>query len=121
MAGVRILPMPGGSVAAQVLDPIHYEIFNTALSNVLSLEITYDTVCQLMDGLPLYSTVLESAAANNLTGAPIQQHTRLCAGSTENAAKFLRQFDTNSLRFRAEVSTPIISTPTGQRDCADGA
>ena len=103
MDSIGILPMPGGSASAQLLDPMHYEMFHTAISHILSMPITRFTIAQLIDGLPLYSVVLESAAANNLTGAPIQAHTQLCEGAIERADEFIKTFDPNSLLFRAQV------------------
>ncbi len=104
MVDIPMLPMPsGGSVSPQLLAPCHYEAFHTALSHLLSTDIARETVAQLMDGLPLYSTVLDTRGAVNLRGAPIQRHQELCPGSYELADDFVRSFDANSLQFPASV------------------
>lgn len=106
MAGVPILPMPGGTVSAQLLDPVHYESFQTAVSQLLSTEIARETIAQLMDGLPLFSVLRGTAGVNNLSCAPIKQHTALCEGTAEHADAFISSFDVNLLRFNPSVSVP---------------
>lgn len=105
MADILMLPMPGGSVSPQLLDPSHYDAFNTALSHLLSTDIARDVVAQLMDGLPLYSTVLDTRGALNLRGAPIGRHQELCPGSYDLADEFINSIDVNSLQFPASVRT----------------
>ncbi len=57
-----------------------------------------------MDGLPLYSILRGTAGVNNLSGAPIHQHTALCEGSVERADELISSFDINLLQFNASVS-----------------
>ncbi|OAQ96772.1 hypothetical protein LLEC1_00647 [Akanthomyces lecanii] len=103
MANIRLLPMPGGTVSPQLLDPAHHEAFQMALSRLLSTENARETVAQLMDGLPLYHILRGTAGVNNLSGAPIQQHTALCEGSTERADEFISSFDVNLLQLSASL------------------
>lgn len=52
-----------------------------------------------------FRAILSSVSGvNNLSGAPIQQHTTLCEGSTERAAEFISSFDASFLQFHASLS-----------------
>lgn len=104
MASVRLLPIPKGTVSVQLLDPLHYEHFHTALSRLLSTDIAKETLSQLMDGLPLFDVLVDTAGVNNLEDAPILEHTQLCPGAVELADEFIATFNANLLLFDATVS-----------------
>ncbi|KAJ4145131.1 hypothetical protein LMH87_003990 [Akanthomyces muscarius] len=66
-----------------------------------------------MNGLPLYSILRGTAGVNNLSGAPIQQHTALCEGSVERADELISSFDINLLQFNASLLQTFQSSKPG--------
>ncbi len=99
-----MLPMPGGTVSAQVMDADHYNALNTALSHVLSTKIAHESISQLMDGLPLWSVYRQGRGLVNVRDAPIRLHDELCEGAEELADAFVAGFSTASLVFDVAVS-----------------
>lgn len=105
MTTISMIPMPGGTVSAQVLDTDHYDALDSALSHVLATKIARDSISQLMDGLPVWSVYVQTFTLLNHIGAPIREHLELCDGAVELADSFLASFSTASLVFDASVSS----------------
>lgn len=99
-----LLRMPNGKLSAKKLDEEHYSAFVKAITNVLSLEISLQTIAQLFDGLPLLSVLWESIGVVNHDDAPINRHTELCDGALERAQAFISSFDPARLKFDPRVS-----------------
>lgn len=107
MSIVELLPMPNGTISPQLLDPDHYQVFQTALENILSLDISRNTIAQLFDGLPTWHVFLEAAGLRNFIGAPIREHKTLCAGAMDRADAFISTFDPVSLQIDSSVCTYV--------------
>lgn len=101
---LNLLPTPNGTASAQLLDPDHFQALTDALSNILSLEITRETIAQLFDGIPTWSVLLESQGTRNTKGAPVRKHTVLCDGALESAEAFIAAFDPLAIQYDPSVS-----------------
>lgn len=99
--------MPNGTISPQVLDPDHYQALNTAISNILSLEISRDTLAQLFDGIPTISVLIEARGARNTKGAPVREHEVLCDGAFDKADAFIADFNISALQFDPLVRSTV--------------
>lgn len=99
-----MIPMLGGTLSAQALDPDHYEALDKALSHLLSTQIARESLSQLMDGLPVWSVYRQNFSHINIIDAPIRQHLELCEGAQEMADAFIAKFSTAALLFDPAVS-----------------
>lgn len=91
--------MPNGTVPAQHLDPNHFQALDTAMKNLLSLDISRDTLAQLFDGIPTTSVLFEARGVRNFNDAPILEHETLCDGAMDRAKAFIAAFDLSALQF----------------------
>ncbi|KAJ6785168.1 hypothetical protein PWT90_09564 [Aphanocladium album] len=99
MSGFTLLPVSGGTMSPQTLDPDQFEALDKALSHLLATEAATQTLAQLMDGLPLLDVSKACLSANNLKGSPLKTHTKLCSGSLEKAEKLITDFNATQLQY----------------------
>lgn len=107
MATIELLPMPNGTISAQLLDPEHFQALDTAMENILSLDTSRDTLAQLFDGIPTISVLFEARGVRHSEGAPVQEHKTLCDGAMDRAKAFIAAFDLLALQF-----DPVVCTRT---------
>lgn len=100
---LNLLPTPNGTASPQPLDPNHYQALADAMSNILSLEISRQTIAQLFDGIPIWPVLLETQGIRNTADAPVRKHTVLCDGALESADAFIAAFDPVAIQFDPSV------------------
>lgn len=80
-----------------ILDPVHRNLLDSAIRNVLGTERALETFAQIADGLPLCGVARDGYAhrAPYADHPAIARHTSLCPGATEAALGFLSKFSLN--------------------------
>lgn len=97
---------PKGSL--QLLAPDHYQVLSRAIGNVLATDIAEITMAQLVDGLPLASTVFGTRGHHLTRGHPLLDHETLCEGALEQTKAFRHNFEPSVLQFDITVCTGLF-------------
>lgn len=104
------VPPAGPGVSAEGLGPEHHNALVRAIRNVLSTALAERTFAQLLDGIPLATTVLEMRGSLILVDHPLHSHNSLCAGAMERAKILRDTFDPSILRFSPTVCLGVSTT-----------
>ncbi|KAL2258386.1 hypothetical protein VTK26DRAFT_8322 [Humicola hyalothermophila] len=107
---------PQPSVSPEGLDLDHYHPLVRAIKNVLSTDLAEVTFAQLIDGLPLVSTVWDMRGSLLRNGHPLYSHDQLCAGAIEQARMYRDEFDPAILRLDARTMQHYQNAAPGSRE-----
>jgi hypothetical protein len=105
-SGDKLSQDPKGARASveSSLNGTHRDIFNRAISNVLSTDIAEITYAQIIDGLPLADVVQDTANGGLPDAHPIHDaHSELCPGVLEKARAYREAFEPGTLHLDASV------------------
>lgn len=100
--------------ASHVLDEAHQSIFQRAVQNVLSTDITEVTFTQIIEGLPLRSTALGAGDAIEFHKYIINHETP-DPDAVGKAKDFRRVFDPLSLEIQVDVLGRYQDLPAGSK------
>lgn len=91
-----------------MLDEEHRQLIEETIRNILSTETAKNIYAQIVDGLPLASTV-DEAHADLIIDAnhPVLQHKELCSEALEKSVLLRDTLDTSTLRFNATLSLSL--------------
>src|ERR1700761_8607370 len=91
-------------IKMDLLPKAHCDVLIRALHNVLSTDIAEVTYAQILDGVPLAEVANDRYSPHFIDlRHPVQQHTSLCPGVTEQTKAFRSSFDPAILEFDSRV------------------
>ncbi|KAK4153797.1 hypothetical protein C8A00DRAFT_43360 [Chaetomidium leptoderma] len=112
----RPAPRERSEVSIDTLDLDHHQTLARAIRNILSTDLAEVTLAQLIDGLPLVSTVWDMKGSLLIKGHPLFNHDKLCQGASEQARMFRDTFKPAILRFDSQVMQSFQNAAQGSRE-----
>lgn len=90
----------------QYLDEAHQAVFDTAISNILAIEIAEITFAQ--NGLPLKEVAFSIEGYGNTIHDPVFKHETLCPGAVDRATQYRGSYDTRKMDLEDEASCEFV-------------
>lgn len=87
------------------LDHEHAAAFSSGLSSILSTDLAFHTMAQLVDGLPTATVARRTRGSELGIGHPIYHHEQICDAAIHKTKEFRDNFDPLMLCFDDLVSS----------------
>lgn len=99
------------SILRRDADVDHYDVFTTAIGNLLRTKIAEHTFAEIIDGIPTAQTWYESIPKRH-----IEAHRELCLGSLEAAQRSRADVRPENLTLDASICIQVILLPASPAD-----